>query len=138
MVAKNESSETPKTPDAPAGTSHARKLMPHKIFWELGLHRVFYGPGDFEKLARRRGEHLPITTYWPANWGMPYRKCTCGLEVDAPDLIVLHDWEAGKRAPGTYWPNDPVERERIQRTFFDAIGHKKLRVRKTSDEGDVE
>ena len=123
----------------PEPTSEAVKIENRrKYFWELDMYLAFYGPTPFHALARSRGRHLPIRTYWSRLSKMPYRYCTCGLKVDAPDLAVLRDEMFDRASPGTYWPNDPVECERIQRAFFDARGHKKLPVQKSECDGDAE
>ncbi len=95
-----------------------------------GMMRQIWGPERLVVHYRQQGMHEPYYTYWPGPNRMPVRHCSCGLIIDAPDIINTDEtFDNPSSTNGTHWPDDPAERERAERAFFDAEGHIDWRMR---------
>ena len=90
----------------------------------MNMMRKVYGPALRDLAARQKGIHEVHWTYWPAKGAMPVRHCSCGLVVDAPDLIdpTSPAGDAASAIDGR-WPTDEAERQRVMDAFLNTPGH---------------
>ena len=90
----------------------------------LHMARIITGPLLRVAGARRDGVHVAFHSYWPMNFGMPMRHCTCGLILDAPDIFdPSRDPSTAASVDDDRWPADEREASFAQRAFLDAPGH---------------